>query len=191
MSSLSTAASSAPPIVGGGVQNALSRLCTAAGPYQLWFILLALFMVGVGLVAFAEPPLARKSVELPAALILVPLVLLLLFWYVTPACRVAIWIPIVLLIAAAVALIAAYREKAPMGKIVQLPAAKPQPQPQTLMATTKTTNTPTKQTQTTTIITPNRAQQVTTTVTPNKVEQTKTIITPAPKQAPQIPPQKK
>jgi hypothetical protein len=185
-SSSSTAATSAPPVVGGGLQGALSRVCNAAGAYQLWFILLALFMVGVGLVAFAEPPLTRKSTELPAALIVVPLVLLLLFWYAVPACRVAVWIPIVLLIAAALALLAAYREKTPGGAAPakQLPVPKPEaPKPLTPtaipMPAGKSTM-PMKTTQTTTVITPNKTEQTKTTVTPTKVEQTKTTVTPAP-----------
>jgi hypothetical protein len=175
MSSSSTVASSALPVVGGGLQSVLSGLCTAAGPYQLWFILLALFMVGIGLIAFAEPPLTRKSAELPAAAILVPLVLLLLFWYVTPDCRVAVWIPVVLLVAAAVALIAAYREKEMVGGIFRTSVSKPLAQPSTAKPTTLM-----KQTQTT-IVTPTKTQQTTTTITPNRVEQTKTIITPPPK----------
>lgn len=187
-SSPGTAATSAPPTVGGGLQGALSRVCDAAGAYQLWFILLALFMVGIGLVAFAEPPLTRKSTELPAALIIVPLVLLLLFWYAVPACRVAVWIPIVLLIAAALALLAAYREKTPGGGSTpskQLPAPKPEtPKPSTPTAAAipmpagKST-VPMKTTQTTTVITQNKAEQTKTVVTPTKVEQTKTTVTPA------------
>jgi hypothetical protein len=185
-SSPGTAATSAPPVVGGGLQSALSRVCNAAGAYQLWFILLALFMVGIGLVAFAEPPLTRKSTELPAALIIVPLVLLLLFWYAVPACRVAVWIPIVLLIAAALALLAAYREKTPGGGMTparQLPSPKPEA-PKTgssaaiPMPAGKST-VPMKTIQTTTVITPHKAEQTKTTVTPTKVEQTKTVVTPA------------
>jgi hypothetical protein len=185
-SSPGTTTTSVPPTVGGGLQGALSRVCEAAGAYQLWFILLALFMVGVGLVAFAEPPLTRKSTELPAALIIVPLVLLLLFWYAVPACRVAVWIPIVLLIAAALALLAAYREKTPGGGATpskQLPAPKPEaPKPTTTaaipMPAGKST-VPMKTTQTTTVITQNKAEQTKTVVTPTKVEQTKTTVTPA------------
>jgi hypothetical protein len=185
-SSSSTHATSALPVVGGGLQGALSRVCDAAGAYQLWFILLALFMVGVGLVAFAEPPLTRKSTELPAALIVVPLVLLLLFWYAVPACRVAVWIPIVLLIAAALALLAAYREKTPggTGPAKQLPSPKPQPvkptTPAAIPMPAGKSNVPMKTTQTTTVIMPNKAEQTKTTVTPTKVEQTKTTVTPAP-----------
>lgn len=163
------------PVVGGGLQSALSRACSAAGLYQLWFILLALYMVAVGLTAFAEPPLARRNAQLPAALILVPLVLLLGFWYLAPACRVATWIPFVLIVAAAIGLLTSYREKAQVASIINLPAAKPQ------SAATKSSFASTRQTQTTTIITPAKAQQTTTTITPDRVEQMKTIITPAPK----------
>ncbi|MEK7093174.1 MAG: hypothetical protein AAB927_01700 [Patescibacteria group bacterium] len=115
------------PVVGGGLQNSLTKACEAAGPYQLWFILLALFMVIVGLVAFAEPPLGNKGPGVPLAAILVPLVLLLGFWYFAPACRVAGWIPVVLIVAAAIGLVTAFRDQEmPLGKkTIQLPDANP------------------------------------------------------------------
>ena len=117
----------ASPVVGGGLQSSLTKACEAAGPYQLWFILLALFMVVVGLVAFAEPPLGNKGPEVPLAAILVPLVLLLGFWYLAPACRVAGWIPVVLIVAAAIGLVTAFRDQElPLGKkAIQLPEARP------------------------------------------------------------------
>lgn len=135
----STAATSSTPVVGGGLRSALSAACVAAGPYQLWFILLALFMVAVGLVAFAEPPLANKDSRIPLAAILIPLVLLLGFWYLATPCRVAGWIPVVLIVAAAIGLITAFRDKEmPLGTIIQLPAAKPSVK-QTVTVTEKTT----------------------------------------------------
>lgn len=121
----------ASPIVGGGLHDSLTKACEAAGPYQLWFILLALFMVVVGLVAFAEPPLGNKGPEVPLAAILVPLVLLLGFWYFAPACRVAGWIPVVLIVAAAIGLVTAFRDQEMplIKKTIQLPEAKPPMKP--------------------------------------------------------------
>lgn len=113
-------------MIGGGFRESLTSACIAAGPYQLWFILLALFMVIVGLTAFAEPPLANKHPALPVSLILIPLVLLLGFWYLAPACRVAIWIPFVLMAAAAIGLVTAFRdEEMPVTLAIQLPVAAP------------------------------------------------------------------
>ncbi|OGG53053.1 hypothetical protein A3C20_03025 [Candidatus Kaiserbacteria bacterium RIFCSPHIGHO2_02_FULL_55_25] len=117
----------ASPVVGGGLQSSLTKACEAAGPYQLWFILLALFMVVIGLVAFAEPPLGNKGPGVPLAAILVPLVLLLGFWYLAPLCRVAGWIPVVLIVAAAIGLVTAFRDQEMplVKKAIQLPEAKP------------------------------------------------------------------
>ena len=119
-------ATETPAVVAGGLQSALTRACEAAGPYQLWFILLALFMVVVGLVAFAEPPLGNRGPKVPLSAILIPLVLLLLFWYLAPACRVAGWIPIVLIVAAAIGLVTAFRDQEmPLRKVAQLPQSTP------------------------------------------------------------------
>src|SRR3989344_5521861 len=116
----------ASPVVGGGLQSSLTKACEAAGPYQLWFILLALFMVVVGLVAFAEQPLGNRGPKVPLSAILIPLVLLLLFWYLAPACRVAGWIPIVLIVAAAIGLVTAFRDQEmPLRKVAQLPQSTP------------------------------------------------------------------
>jgi len=112
------------PVVGGGLKSLLSSACVAAGAYQLWFILLALFMLLVGVVAFVEPPLANRMPAIPLVAILVPLVLLLLFWYLTPACRIASWIPLVLILAAGIGIFTAFRDKelASSGNVIELPA---------------------------------------------------------------------
>jgi hypothetical protein len=137
--STSTNTTIAGSVVSSGLQGAVIRTCEAAGPYQLWFVLLALFMVIVGLIAFAEPPLADKNPNVPLAGILIPLVLLLLFWYFAPSCRVAGWIPFVLIVAAAIGLVTAFRDKEmPIGNVIQLPQAKPSVK-QIVTVTEKTT----------------------------------------------------
>lgn len=115
---------STPAVAVWSLKDTLEKACEAAGPYQLWFILIALYMIGVGIVAFIEPPLARKGMWLPIALILIPLVLLVAFWYFAPACRVALWIPFVLIAAAALGLLSALREEPNVASILQLPPAK-------------------------------------------------------------------
>ena len=79
-------------------------------------------MVIVGLVAFAEPPLDKGGVPLTFWCRLS----LLGFWYFA-ACRVAGWIPVVLIVAAAIGLVTAFRDQEmPLGKkTIQLPDANP------------------------------------------------------------------
>ncbi len=166
----------ASPVVGGGLQSSLTRACEAAGPYQLWFILLALFMVVVGLVAFAEPPLGNKGPGVPLAAILVPLVLLLAFWYLAPACRVAGWIPVVLIVAAAIGLVTAFRDQEMplVKKTIQLPEAKQPPAstPAQPLMVEKTTTTKTS------VLVPQTPPLKTTTETKT------TIVTPPPASPP-------
>ena len=112
------------PVVGGGLKSTLTKACAAAGAYQLWFILLALFMLLVGVVAFIEPPLANRMAALPLVAILVPLALLLGFWYLTPLCRVASWIPLILILAAGIGIFTAFRDRElPLTNVIELPAA--------------------------------------------------------------------
>jgi len=126
-SSLTTAiasTSSSSPAIGSAVQSNLERACAASGSYQLWFVLLALFVVIVTIVAIAQPPLAERSPALPIATILIPLVLLIAFWYFAPLCRAASWIPVILIIAAILGLVVAFRDRGNGTRVIQLPPAK-------------------------------------------------------------------
>jgi hypothetical protein len=93
-----------------------------------------------------------------------------------------VWIPIVLLVAAALALLAAYREQAigdgTSQKKPLLPAT-PAPKPGAVIPMPAAKSpVPVKTTQTTTVVTAHKAEQTKTTVTPTKFEQTKTTVTP-------------
>lgn len=111
----------------------VANLCTKNGAYQLWFILLAIFFVIAAFVGLSEPALALRHGALPALLIGVPLILLLLFWNMATDCRLSYFIPIILLVAAAIGLYSAYRT----SPVIALPAAE-----------TKTTTTKTEETTT-------------------------------------------
>ena len=112
------------PVLGGAVSR-IKSLCEGNGALQLWFLLLAVYIVVAALTALAKPPLAQKSVVLPLSLILVPLVLLLAFWLFAPSCRAEGWIPAVSIMVAIIALLVAFREQNPGLKIISLPPAKP------------------------------------------------------------------
>lgn len=112
------------PVIGGFISR-VKALCEGNGALQLWFLLLAVYIVIAALTALSKPPLAEKSVGLPLALILVPLVLLMGFWLLAPTCRAAGWIPAVAILTAGAALLVAFREQHPGLKIISLPAAKP------------------------------------------------------------------
>jgi hypothetical protein len=91
------------------IGEVIGRMCTKAGSYQLWFILLAIFFVIVAFVGLSQPPLTTRHEVLPAALIGVPLLLLLGLWYWVPDCRLSWLIPLILFVVAAIGLYSAYR----------------------------------------------------------------------------------
>lgn len=128
------------------VGERLYALCAGNGAFQFWFLLLAIYIVIAALTAFAKPPLALQSPYLPVLLILVPLVLLLAFWYTTPACRGALWMPVASIITAIVALLISFHEEEGVKIVVSLPAASKNTNPTTPAIKTSTSPLVTKQT---------------------------------------------
>lgn len=122
------------------VGNLVAKMCTKNGAYQLWFILLAIFFVITAFVGLSEPALATRHGALPVSLIGVPLSLLLLFWYFAMDCRLSYFIPVILLVAAAIGLYSAYRTS-PMITPAVLP---PAPKKTTTVSKTEETKTETK-----------------------------------------------
>lgn len=102
----------------------VAKMCTKNGAYQLWFILLAIFFVIAAFVGLSEPALAVRHGALPALLIGIPLVLLLLFWQFATDCRLSYFIPVILLVAAAIGLYSAYRTSPIMSPVVVVPTEK-------------------------------------------------------------------
>ncbi len=99
----------------------------------LWLALLVLYVVIVVAAAITRTPFVQKSPAVPVAMILIPLIILVGFWYFSPACRLASWIPIILLLIAIAGLLAAFRDEknGPLAlldgpkKPVPMPPAKP------------------------------------------------------------------
>jgi len=108
-----------------GWASRIQAMCAGNGAFQLWFLLLAVYIVLVALTALARPPLAQRSVAIPMTLILAPLFVLLSFWYLVPICRAAGWIPAIAILAAIAGLLVAFREQNPGIRVISLPAAKP------------------------------------------------------------------
>ncbi len=106
------------------VGNLVARMCSENGAYQLWFILLAIFFVIAAFVGLSEPALALRHGALPAVLIGAPLIGLLLFWQFAPDCRLSYFIPVILLVAAAIGLYSAYRTSPVVRPVIALPADK-------------------------------------------------------------------
>ncbi len=102
----------------------VAKMCSENGAYQLWFILLAIFFVIAAFVGLSEPALALRHGALPAALIGVPLIGLLLFWLFATDCRLSYFIPVILLVAAAIGLYSAYRTSPVTSPVIVLPAEK-------------------------------------------------------------------
>lgn len=106
------------------VGSIVAKMCSKNGAYQLWFILLAIFFVIAAFVGLSEPALALRHGALPTILIGVPLVVLLLFWQFAPDCRLSYFIPIILLVAAAIGLYSAYRTAPTVPPVIALPEEK-------------------------------------------------------------------
>ncbi len=106
------------------VGNLVAKMCSQNGAYQLWFILLAIFFVIAAFVGLSEPALALRHGALPLILIGVPLVLLLLFWQFATDCRLSYFIPVILLVAAAIGLYSAYRTSPVAQPVIAKPVEK-------------------------------------------------------------------
>jgi len=106
---LSTAAVGA-TVTSAGNMKLFNSICVGSNAYRLWFILLIIYIIIVAIVVFAEPWFLDDSVLVSTATILVPLILLLVFWYFSETCRAASWIPVVACVIAIVGLFLAFRE---------------------------------------------------------------------------------
>lgn len=110
------AASSSSALVGAGIaaesiSRGIGSLCASpTNAYELWFVLLALYIVLVAVVILMEPWFLRESAITSTAAILVPLIVLLAFWYFSENCRAASWIPVGSCIIAIIGLFLAFRE---------------------------------------------------------------------------------
>lgn len=91
--------------------SSLGMCAVQSGAMTLWLVLLVLYAGIVAFAALAKPVTSLKNPAIQVALILVPLILLVGFWYFSPACRAASWVPIALLVIAIAGLLAAFREQ--------------------------------------------------------------------------------
>jgi hypothetical protein len=96
------------------VQSSLQNACaTIKSANRVWLVLLVLYVLIVGLLIFAQWPVSWTWIRMPewvSAIILVPLVLLLGFWYFSIDCRTEWWMPGAAVVIAIVGLITALRE---------------------------------------------------------------------------------
>ena len=94
------------------LNNPFKTLCASeASAYRLWLILLVLYALVVGGLLWLEFPMSwnwAKTPERVASIILVLLVLLLAFWYLSSACRAALWMPLLAFLIAILGLLAAF-----------------------------------------------------------------------------------
>lgn len=107
--------------------------CEGGGALWLWLTLIVIYAVIVGIAAITRTPFVQKSPAVPVAMILVPLIVLVAFWYFSPTCRLASWVPIILLLIGIAGLLAAFRDDTdgPLALLdgprrpVPMPPAKP------------------------------------------------------------------
>ncbi len=95
-----------------GVSNPFASMCSSqSGAYRLWLVLVVLYALLVGALIWAEWPESWAWVrrhEWVAAGILVPLAVLLLFWYFAVNCRGSWLMPAVLILIALAGLVARF-----------------------------------------------------------------------------------
>lgn len=99
--------------IAAGLGQRVSSLCAVGNSYRLWFILLLAYVIAVTVIAFANVRQIRASVFRTLAAILAPLIVLLGFWYFSPSCRAASWIPVAACIIAIAGLFLSFRERGP------------------------------------------------------------------------------
>ncbi len=108
---VATSATVTPSVI-GTMQSPLRNICASeASAYRLWLILLVLFTIVVGGALWAEFPMSlpwARTPERVATLILSLLLLLLAFWYLSVACRAALWLPLLAFLIAVLGLLAAF-----------------------------------------------------------------------------------
>lgn len=108
----------------GSLGTFFGSLCTGGqGAFELWFVLLALFLVLVAFAALAEVPLFARYPYLPMGIIAVPLLILLAFWYYATGCRTEGWAPVALILIAAIGLVIAFRNTQ-TDRVIELPPAR-------------------------------------------------------------------
>jgi hypothetical protein len=91
----STAATSASVIANPffSLSTSITHLCaTNQGAYELWFTLLALYLVFIVAVVMSDVPAVKDSAPASTAIVLVPLLGLFALWYTIPTCRISVWI---------------------------------------------------------------------------------------------------
>ena len=98
----------AKPAVTASLSQRVAKVCEGSNAYRLWFVLLLVYLIVVATIAFAEPWFLKRSALATVAAILVPLLLLLGFWYLSTSCRAALWIPLLAFLIAILGLLAAF-----------------------------------------------------------------------------------
>lgn len=107
--------------------------CEGRGALWLWMNLIIAYAIVAAIAALSRTPMVLRNPAIPVAMILVPLILLVGFWYFSPACRAGAAVPLILLVIAIIGLLIAFRDKkggplmllAVPPKPMQMPAAKP------------------------------------------------------------------
>ena len=108
------------------IQNALKDMCTGGGALRLWLILLVAYTLIVIAAIVGQPkmPLAIRTQEWIAAIIVVPFLLLFGLWYFVESCRTSAWIPVIATVIALAGLSAAFWERQSTASVINLPEAK-------------------------------------------------------------------
>jgi hypothetical protein len=101
-------------------------MCAAGGALRLWLILLVAYALIVIAAIVGQPrmPVAMRTQEWTAAIIVVPFLLLFGLWYFVESCRTSAWIPVLATVIALGGLSAAFWERTGTSGVINLPPAK-------------------------------------------------------------------
>lgn len=115
----------ASPVLKSALERGLANSCTESGSFELWFVLLALYAAIVAFIGFTRPLVARGPQTI-ASIIIVPLIILVAFWYFAVSCRAADWIPVVILAIGMLGLLVAFRnDENPITALITVPQDEP------------------------------------------------------------------
>lgn len=90
------------------VQNSIVGSCTMeGGETRLWVVLLAVFVVVTGMAVLSQVPSTYSKGQRVTSIV-VPLVFLLVFWYLFEACRAPLWAPLAALAIATLGILSLY-----------------------------------------------------------------------------------
>ena len=110
------------------LQAPFDSICSSKeGTYRLWIVLFILYALIAAIALWSKWPAmwpSTRAREWRSVGVLIPLVLLLAFWYFSPVCRSVWWIPLAIAAIGALGSFAAYRDYSNVAQLLLLGPSK-------------------------------------------------------------------